>query len=82
MENPIYLDFSKNILTDSAIMCFSDILRKFNAFRSVNMSSLGLRKGKDTCVLELAKAVKENTSLVELDLRNNLISGPMIAKLF
>jgi hypothetical protein len=74
-------DFSKNILTESAILCFAEILRKFNAFRSVRMTNLGIRKGKDSCLLELAKALKENTSLVELDIRNNLISGPMAAKL-
>jgi hypothetical protein len=39
------------------------------------MSSLGIKKGKDTCLIDLAKALTLNTSLVELDIRNNLISG-------
>lgn len=71
----MHLDFSKNNLSESAITCFADILGKFNAFRSVNMRSLCIKKGKDTCLLELAKAITHNTSLVELDIRNNLISG-------
>lgn len=77
----MHLDFSKNILTESSILCFADILKKFNAFRSVKMTGLGIRKGKDSCLLELARAIKENTSLVELDIRNNLISGPMVSSL-
>ena len=32
-------NFSKNILSESAITCFADLLRKFNAFIGINMSS-------------------------------------------
>jgi hypothetical protein len=71
----MHFNFSKNNLSESAITCFAELLRKFNAFRSINMSSLGIKKGKDTCLIDLAKALTLNTSLVELDIRNNLISG-------
>lgn len=74
-------NFSKNILSESAITCFADLLRKFNAFRSINMSSLNIRKGKDACLIELAKALTLNTSLVELDIRNNLIGGQVATRI-
>lgn len=32
-------------------------------------------------MIELARAIKENTSLVELDIHDNQISGPVLAKL-
>ena len=81
VEVCMHFDFSKNLLSESAITCFADILSKFNAFRSLNMSSLGIRKGKDGCLLDLAKAISHNTSLVELDLRGNVISGQVAARI-
>jgi hypothetical protein len=43
-ELGIDLDVSKNNLTDISIKYLADILRKFNGFRSINLSSLGKMK--------------------------------------
>lgn len=77
----MHLDISNNVLTEGSIKCFADILSKFNAFRSVKMNGLKKLKSKDNSYFELAKALKENTSLVELDLRSNGINEQAMTKI-
>jgi Ran GTPase-activating protein (RanGAP) involved in mRNA processing and transport len=78
-EAGIDLDISKNNLTDISIKYLADILKKFNGFRSLNLSSLG--KMKDTGIIEFAKALKESTSLIKLDFSKNNLSKDMIHEL-
>ena len=46
------------------------------------MSSLSKFKPKDSGFQELAKAIKENHSILELDLRGNNINEQSIQKIF
>ena len=41
-------DFSSNNLTDTSVKFFAELLKKFQGFHSVNMSSLSKMKPKDT----------------------------------
>lgn len=81
VEICMHLDISNNVLTEGSIKCFADILSKFNAFRCVKMNGIKKLKSKDNSYFELAKALKENTSLVELDLRSNGINEQAMTKI-
>jgi len=74
-EQSMHLDVSRNVLSDEAVKSLAELLCKFEGFRSLSMMSVRPRIGrKDTGFIELAKALRENKSLVELDLRDNEIS--------
>jgi len=75
-EQSMHLDISRNTLSDEAVKCLSEFIRQFEGFRSLNL--MGIRpslskKDKDSGYTDLARAVRENKSLVELDLRDNQI---------
>ena len=71
----MHLDISDNKLGDASIRFFSELLGKFSGFRSVNMSNINqITSTNNTGYIELAKALRENTSLIELDLRHNGIT--------
>eukprot|EP00347_Sterkiella_histriomuscorum_P002760 403366908 len=74
------LDVSKNSLTETSMKYLADILKKFQGFKSLNISSLS--KMKDIGFIELARALRENTSLLKLDISKNSISSHVIAELF
>lgn len=76
----IDIDVSKNNLTDSSMKYLSDIVKKFNGFRSLNLSSLG--KMKETGMIEFLKSLKDSTSLVKLDLSKNSLTAQMLQELF
>jgi len=79
----MHFNFSNNTIGESSVRFFAEILKKFHGFRSVDMRSL-LMKGKnasDSGYSELARAIKENNSLVELDIRHNFIPEHQIAKI-
>ena len=79
----MHLDISHNTLSDEALKSFSELIAKFDGFRSINMTSVRPRMNrKDTCYVELAKAIKENRSIVELDMRDNDILETSIQRLF
>jgi|LauGreDrversion4_2_1035121.scaffolds.fasta_scaffold1333693_1 hypothetical protein len=42
------IDFSHNNLTDSSVKFFAELLKKFQGFKSINMSSLSKFKPKDS----------------------------------
>jgi hypothetical protein len=63
------LDISKNDLSDSSIKYLADIIRKFHAFRSLNLS--GLLKMKESGFVEFARALKDSLSLIEVNLSKN-----------
>ena len=72
IESGMHLDISDNHLSDASIRFFAELLGKFSGFRSVNMSNVNqVAQINNTGYLELAKALRENTSLIELDLRYN-----------
>jgi len=72
-EHGMEFDFSNNNLKDSSVKFFAEIIKKFNGFSTINMKSLGKIKPKDTGFCELAKAIRENISLINLDIRHNSI---------
>ena len=75
-------DFSENVLTDASIRSFAELLKKFQGFSSIKMSDLSQKPSKkDTGFQELAKALRENTSLVSIDLTKNQIGEESLAKL-
>ena len=75
IESGMHLDISDNRLSDASIRFFSELLGKFSGFRSINMSNVNqVMQLNNTGYLELAKALRENTSLIELDLRYNGIT--------
>ena len=80
----MHLDISDNRLSDTSIRFLAELLGKFSGFRSVNMSNLSqkTKNAENTGYIELAKALKENTSLVELDLRKNSLSDKEISGIF
>jgi len=70
----MHLDISRNNLSDDAVRTFAELITKFEGFRSINMMSVRPRMSKkDTGYIEMAKALRENRSIVELDLRDNEI---------
>ena len=78
----MHLDVSRNSLTDEALKAFAELITKFEGLRSVNMMSIRPRMAKkDTGYLDLAKALRENKSLVEIDLRDNEIIDSSSSKL-
>ena len=81
-EEHMHLDVSRNQLSDDSIKSFAELITKFEGFRSVNLMSTRPRMGKkDSGYLDLAKALKENKSIVELDLRDNDILESSCSKL-
>jgi len=79
----MHLDISRNNLTDEAMRTFAELITKFDGLRSVNLMSVRNRMNKkDTGFAELAKALKENRSIVELDLRDNEINELSVQKIF
>ena len=71
----MHLDISDNRLGDGSVRFFAELLKKFSGFRSINMSGINQQaQSSNTGYTELAKALKENTSLIELDLRFNGIT--------
>lgn len=40
------LDFSENLLTDTSIRSFAELIRKFQGFRQVNMAELNQKVTK------------------------------------
>jgi Ran GTPase-activating protein (RanGAP) involved in mRNA processing and transport len=73
------LDFSKNNLTDTSLKYLADILRKFNGIRSLNISNLS--KMKESGFIELAKAIRDNTSLVSIDISKNSMKANILYEL-
>ncbi len=70
----MHLDVSKNLLTDESVKSMADLITKFEGFRSINLMAIRPNMGKkDTGYADLAKALKENRSIVELDMRDNHI---------
>lgn len=70
----MHLDVSKNLLTDESVRSMADLITKFEGFRSINLMAIRPNMGKkDTGYADLAKALKENRSIVELDMRDNHI---------
>lgn len=72
----MHLDVSRNMLTDEALKALAELLHKFEGLRSLNL--MGIRpsmtkKEKDLGYFELAKSIRENKAIVELDLRDNAI---------
>ena len=68
----MHMDFSRNMLSDEALKAFAELITKFEGFRSLSMMNVRPRASKkDQFYIELAKAIKENRSVVELDLREN-----------
>ena len=60
--------------TEGVIHIFAELITKFEGLRSVNLMSIRPKMNKkDTGYIDLAKALKENKSIVELDLRDNEI---------
>ena len=81
-EEQLNLDVSKNMLSDDSIKSFAELITKFEGFRSVNLMSIRPRMNKkDTGYLDLAKALRENKSIVELDLRDNEIIESSTSKI-
>lgn len=74
------LDLSSNMLTDSSLKYLADIIRKFNGFSSLNISSLS--RMKESGFIELAKAIRESSSLVSLDITKNNLSTTALQELF
>ena len=78
----MHLDVSRNSLTDESLKAFAELISKFEGLRSVNMMSIRPRMNKkDTGYLDLAKALKENKSIIEIDLRDNEILDSSSSKL-
>lgn len=71
-EGFIDLDISKNTITESSVRYLADVLKKFQGFRSINMSNMA--KLKETAFLELFKSLRDNHSLAKLDLSKNSLS--------
>ena len=77
------LDVSQNLLSDASIKSFASLLMKnFQGLSSVNLSSIKKMNSKDTGYIDLAKALRENKSLVSLDLRENEIHDSSLQKIF
>lgn len=73
-EEQLNLDVSRNMLSDESIKSFAMLITEFEGFRSVNLMSIRPKLNKkDSGYLDLAKALRENKSIVELDLRDNEI---------
>ena len=73
-EELMHLDVSRNMLNDEALKTFAELITKFNGFRSLCMMNVRPRSSKkDQFFIELAKAIRENRSIEELDLRENEI---------
>ena len=82
IESGMHLDISENRLKDNSISFFAELLKKFSGFRSINMSGINSHtSSSNTGYYELAKALKENTSLIELDLRFNGITDEQIKQI-
>ena len=79
-ETFIDLDISTNSLTETSIKYLADIIRKFQGFRSINLSELS--KMKDNGFIELFKALRENYSIQRLDLSKNALSSNIVHELF
>ena len=68
------LDVSRNMLSDESIKSFAELITKFEGFRSVNLMSIRPKMNKkDTGYQDLARSLRENKSIVEMDLRDNEI---------
>lgn len=68
------LDVSRNTLTDESVKVFAELISKFDGLQSVNLMSIRPRMAKkDTGYIDLAKALKENRSIIKLDMRDNEI---------
>ena len=73
-DQSMHLDISRNILSDDSLKVLAELVRQFEGFRSLNLMSIRpniSKKEKDGGYYDLAKAIRENKSLVELDLRDN-----------
>ena len=79
-QTMIDIDVSKNSLTETSIKYLADIIRKFQGFRSMNLSNLS--KMKEIGFIELAKSLKENYSIQKLDLSNNSLSQNILNELY
>lgn len=78
----MHLDVSRNLLTDEAVKSLADLITKFEGIRSLNMMAIRPHMGKkDTGYADLAKALKENKSIEQLDLRDNHILESSLQKL-
>ena len=83
-EQSMHLDISRNILSDESLKVLAELVRQFEGFRSLNLMSIRpniSKKEKDAGYYDLAKAIRENKSLVELDLRDNQIPELPLQKL-
>ena len=81
-EEHMHLDVSRNMLSDESIKNFAELITKFEGFRSVNLMSIRPKmQKKDSGYLDLAKALRENKTIVELDLRDNEILESSSSKL-
>ena len=77
------INFSNNALSDFSIKYFSDTLRNYNCFRSVQMRTIMQNSTKsDVAFGELGKALRKNYALQDIDMRGNSISEQSIAKIF
>lgn len=72
------ISFSGNGLTDSSVSQFSELIRKYDSFRTVNMSNLEVKEGGFT---DLADALQYNRTLMSLDLRQNVLKDSTISTL-
>ena len=78
----MHLDISGNRLSDASIRFFAEVLGKFSGFRSVNLRNVNqIATRNNTGYIELAKALRENTSLIELDLRHNGITDEQTSRI-
>jgi hypothetical protein len=72
------ISFSDNGLTDSSVSQFLELIRKYDSFRSVNMSRLEVKEGGFS---DLAEALQKNQTLISLDLRQNVLKDSTISNL-
>ena len=70
----VELDFSSNCLTDNSIRMLSDVLKKGNTFRAVQMANIKLAKFGDQTWQDLAAGLVTNRNLISIDLRGNPIN--------
>jgi len=59
---------------DATVKLVADFLRRFSAFRSIDMRNTGRMKAPEKGYLELAQALKINKSLEFLDIRGTHLS--------
>ncbi len=73
------LDISKNTISESSVRYLADVLKKFQGFRAINMSNMA--KLKDTAFIEMFQALRDNHSILKLDLSKNSLSHAAISEL-